>query len=58
MLTELNAAYYVDMFANGSITYAVCGKPTGFQRAEYAAMRSAARQHGVQWTFNVQVRKC
>ena len=55
MLTELNAAYYVDMQANGSVTYAICGTPTSWQQAEYPAMRAAAKQHHVQWTFNVQV---
>ena len=48
MITELNAAYYVDMLANGSVTYAICGTPTGFQQSEYPAMRAAAKQHGVQ----------
>lgn len=53
MLTEISASGYVTLLPNGSASFAICGKPSAFQRSEYPAMRTLARQHSVRWTFNV-----
>lgn len=55
MLTELCASSYASLHANGTVAFAVCGKPGSFQQAEYTAMRAAAKQHAVRWTFNLAV---
>jgi hypothetical protein len=33
-ITEVNAAYYVDLYANGSVVFAVCGKASDFYHTE------------------------